>query len=335
MGERKQGRRGLSFALCITLLIGIAGSSLWNGVLAEIQDNHPGRGKDGAYATSDVSQKDLVEGTPLDAGETPEFVRLLLQVAAEEIGYGEGSRGYTKYGAWAGDPYAEWCAEFVCWCVDQVDQRYGTQLLRNIYPYYTGQNTGRDWFITRGRFVYRKGHCPGWGYQWLLGEDKLMKKNDYIPRPGDLVFFSYNAAGDTEHVAIVEYCALDSAGNILIHVIEGNNPSKVQRNAFRLDNSQILGFGACQDVAGTTMRGGNRGDKVRWLQEGLHELGYLDVRHINGVYVGHTKSAVAAYQQTIQDKTVNGIADMITQNALRAALYEKAINSPDAWLVEE
>jgi len=303
--------------------------------LAETQEDSTGRGTDGTYAVSDVSHEKL-EGEPLLApGEAPEFVRLLLEVAAEEIGNGEGPRGYTKYGAWAGDPYAEWCAEFVCWCVDQVDQRYGTQLLRNIYPYYTSQNTGRDWFIARGRFVYRKGNCPGWGYQWLLGEDKLMKKNDYVPRPGDLIFFSYNAAGDTEHVAIVEYCSVDSAGDVVIHVIEGNNPSKVQRNAFRLGNSQILGFGACQDVVGTTMRNGNRGDKVRWLQEGLHGLGYLDARHITGTYGGHTKSAVAAFQQTIEGKYINGIADIKTQNALRAALYEKEFNSPDTWLVEE
>ncbi|MCL1854267.1 MAG: CHAP domain-containing protein [Clostridia bacterium] len=330
-----RGGRSLSFALCIALFFEISGCGLWRGSIAEARENHPSRDAEGVYAVSDVSMQELAGETILDPGATPEFVRLLLEVAAEEIGNGEGPRGYTKYGDWAGNPYAEWCAEFVCWCVDQVDQRYGARLLRNVYPFYTGQNTGRDWFITRGRFVYRKGHCPGWGYQWLLGEDALMKKNDYIPRPGDLVFFSYNAAGDTEHVAIVEYCAMDGAGDVLIHVIEGNNPSRVQRNTFRLNNSQVLGFGACQDVVGTTMRGGNRGDKVRWLQESLHELGYLDARHITGTYGSHTKSAVAAFQRTLADKTANGIADIITQNSLRAVLYEKEYNSPDTWLVDE
>ncbi len=108
--------------------------------------------------------------------------------------------------------------------MDQTDQRFGYALLNDVYPNYGGQNTGRDWFIARGRFVYRKGNCPDWGYQWLKGSDHLLTKNEYVPHPGDLVFFSYNQAGDTEHVALVEYCACDADGNVNIHVIEGNNP---------------------------------------------------------------------------------------------------------------
>ncbi|MBQ8535908.1 MAG: hypothetical protein IJ461_00675, partial [Clostridia bacterium] len=63
----------------------------------------------------------------------PDYVEKLLAVAAEEVGYEE-KKGYTKYGEWAGDPYTQWCAEFLCWCVDQVDQRYGTELLKKVYP---------------------------------------------------------------------------------------------------------------------------------------------------------------------------------------------------------
>ena len=50
----------------------------------------------------------------------PQYVQWLLDVARGELGYTEGRDLYTKYGEWAGDPYAEWCAEFLCWCVDQV-----------------------------------------------------------------------------------------------------------------------------------------------------------------------------------------------------------------------
>ena len=64
----------------------------------------------------------------------PDYVTWLLEVASEEVGYREGDHGYSKYGDWAGDPYAQWCAEFLCWCVDQVDQRHGTHLLGRIYP---------------------------------------------------------------------------------------------------------------------------------------------------------------------------------------------------------
>ena len=282
---------------------------------------------------SDVTDTDEVVEMPIAEGERPAFVAQLLEVAIGELGYTEGPNNHSKYGEWSGDANAAWCAEFVCWCVDQVDQRYGTQLLDVVYPNYSGQNTGRDWFIARGRFVYRKGNCPDWGYQWLKGTDELLRKNDFIPRSGDLVFFSYNEAGDTEHVALIEYSARDSEGNVILHVIEGNNPSSVQRNRYSLNNSQVLGFGVCEDVVDTTMRGGNRGDKVLLLQQRLHQLGYLDEQHLTGAYGGNTKAAVAEFQRTMPDKTVTGIADMETQLAIDAAITQLEFESPDTWLV--
>lgn len=285
------------------------------------------------YAVSDVTDGEVL--TPLPQ-ETPDFVRQLLKVAVGELGYTEGDNNYSKYGTWAGDPYAAWCAEFVCWCVNRTDQLYGTGLLNEIYPNYTGQNTGRDWFVQRGRFVYRKGNCPGWGYQWLRGADHLMTKNEYVPHPGDLVFFSYNDAGDTEHVALVESCATDARGSVIVNVIEGNNPSSVQRNRYSLNDSQILGFGACEDVADTTMRVGNRGDKVLTLQERLHQLGLLEERHLTGGYGGNTKAAVIAFQrEAMQWPSPTGIADRETQQAIEAAIDRQIFDDPDNWLVSE
>lgn len=101
----------------------------------------------------------------------PDYVQWLLDVARGEIGYKEGPHGYSKYGEWAGDAYAQWCAEFLCWCVDQVDQQHGTELLRNVYPMYSGQNVGRDWFIRQGRYVTRNGNLANWGYQWMKDDD--------------------------------------------------------------------------------------------------------------------------------------------------------------------
>ena len=292
-------------------------------------------GSGAAIAQSVQSEESLPEETPDDPGEQPEYVQWLLDVAKGELGYVAGPHGYTKYGEWGGNPYAQWCAEFVCWCVDQVDQRHGANLLANVYPNYRSQNVGRDWFIAKGRFVYRKGYCPGWGYQWLWGETALMKKNDYIPHPGDFIFFSYNAAGDTDHVALVEYAGRDAEGNVFVHIIEGNNNARVQRNRFSLNNSQVLGFGVCQDVAGATMRSGNQGDVVLRLQKDLNTLGFLEYRHCTGEFGGNTKSAVADFQRTMEDKAVTGIADMGTQIAIRNALIKLEFNSPETWLVED
>ena len=292
---------------------------------------------DQVYAASDAdgAPEDVPFENRIDPGELPAYVHQLLAVAEKEIGYAEGPNNRTKYGEWSGDPNAAWCAEFVCWCVDQVDKQHSTGLLDVIYPNYSGQNTGRDWFIRRGRFLFRKGVCPNWGSQWLRGSDHNLSKNEYIPRPGDLVFFSYNEAGDTEHVALVEYCAYDSEGNVIIHVIEGNNPSKVQRSRYRLSNSQVLGFGLCEDIAGTTMRYGNRGDKVKKLQQDLNFIGLLAERHLTGTVGSNTKKAIMQFQSEYMDgKTPTGIADRETQQAIDEMVYDLVFRTPETWLVE-
>lgn len=276
------------------------------------------------------------EETRISPGESPAFVAALLAVAENELGYVEGGNNYSKYGEWSGDPNAAWCAEFICWCVNQLDEQQGTALLNTIYPNYSGQNTGRDWFIRRGRFVYRKGVCPDWGRQWLKGSDHDLAKNEYIPRPGDLMFFSYNEAGDTEHVALVEYCTRDEFGQVLIHVIEGNNPDRVQRNSYHLDDSQVLGFGLCEDLADTTMRFGNEGDKVAALQADLHRLGLLDERHLTGVFGSNTRKAVMDFQVIyLSGRSATGIADRETRQAIDQQIARLVFESPETWLVEE
>lgn len=271
----------------------------------------------------------------INPGTLPENIMKLLETATQEIGYTEESNGYNKYGAWAGSPYSQWCAEFICWCVHMTDHLYGYDMLNNLYPYYTGQNTGRDWFVGRGRFVYRRGYSPGWGWQWLREGAGMMEPNEYVPRPGDLVYFSYNSSGDTAHVALVEYCANAPDGNVNIHVIEGNNPDSVQRAAYVLDNTQILGFGCWGDVVDTTMRYGNTGDKVLKLQQDLGRLGYLTERNFTSTFAGNTYSAVAAFQQNMPGKTPTGTADRETQLAIGYEIEKLEMQDPGAWLVTD
>lgn len=265
------------------------------------------------------------------AWDVPDYVTALLEVASEEVGYTE-DHGRTKYGEWAGDPAAQWCAEFVCWCVDQVDQRTGTSLLRSVYPYYTSSNTGKNWFIKAGRYVVRKGRVEGWGYEWLKGSDSFIKSGDYIPQPGDWVFFNWGGGTDTEHVAMVEYCTRDRLGKVTVHVIEGNNPSSVQRNEYDLNSGSILGYGTVHDVADITMTFGCLGNKVYTLQEKLAYLGYLDPSLVTGRYGDGTVEAVRAYQEAHKLK-VNGIANLQTQARLDAEYTQAYDSDPDIWSV--
>lgn len=264
------------------------------------------------------------------AWPVPDYVTWLLEVAAGEVGYREGEHGYSKYGEWAGDPYAQWCAEYLCWCVDQVDQRHGTQLLGQVYPLYSGSNTGRDWFIRQGRYIVRWGNLEGWGYQWLRDEDSFITTGSYIPQPGDWVFFTWDSDRDTDHVAMVEYCTRDENGNVQLHVLEGNTPVEVKRAVYDLTYTRILGYGTVHDVADVTMRAGNAGEKVRQLQEKLMLLGLVD--KADGVFGPATAEAVKAFQ-TQQGMKATGIASIAMQKALDRAVDEAIDNDPATWLV--
>lgn len=254
-------------------------------------------------------------------------VQLVLDIARGELGYPEMSDGSTKYGEWAGDPKAQWCAEFLCWTVDQAGQQTGEGILGSLYPNYQGTNTGRDWFIAQGRYIARKGFVPGWGGQWYKGSSEAMARDSYIPQPGDWVFLSYDSSGDTAHVAMVENCYRlnDGSGAVQVQVIEGNNPSAVARARYRLDDWRILGYGTVRDLADTSMRMGHSGEKVKALQQRLNLIGLLAEEDITGFYSQRTSDALKVFQASIQ-LNANGIANQATQ----LALSERA----DNWLME-
>ena len=265
----------------------------------------------------------------------PDYVTLLLDIASGEVGYEEGEHGWTKYGEWVGDPYCQWCAEFLCWCVDQVDQRYGTSLLNHVYPLYSGSNEGRAWFITAGRYVIRKGEVEDWGYEWLKGHTDFISSGDYIPQPGDWVFFTWTSDDDTDHVAMVEYCTQNTlTGEIMIHVIEGNKPDAVARDVYELDYGRILGYGTVHDVADIMMHVGNRGEKVRQLQEKLIFLGILDPQYESGVFDSATLSALRTFQSG-HGLRCNGWANMETQLVIDEAVQQKIENDPASWTVTD
>ncbi len=264
----------------------------------------------------------------------PDYVNWVLDTARGELGYRE-DRGYTKYGEWAGDPYCQWCAEFLCWCVDQAQKQHGVQLLDTVFPLYSGSNTGRAWFIRQGRFAVRSGEVEGWGYEWLRGEHEYLRTGSYIPQPGDYVFFSWTSGEDTDHVALVEYCSRAEDGTVLVHVIEGNNPSAVARNTYELSNTRILGFGLVHgDLVDITMRFGNNGEKVRELQERLAYLKYLDREYITGFFGNATVDAVRRFQTDFSLRPT-GIANMDTQLAVTEEEERVLFNDPAVWMVVE
>ncbi len=251
----------------------------------------------------------------------PQYVQWLLDVARGELGYTEGRDLYTKYGEWAGDPYAEWCAEFLCWCVDQVDQQHGTHLLARIYPRYSGSNTGLNWFLRQGRYIARNGVVPDWGSQWFTGETERMAVAGYIPQPGDWVFYTYDDSGTTAHVAMIEYCMADENGEVTAHTIEGNMPDRVQRGKHKLNDWRVMCYVTVRDLAGVVMNAHSFGKKVEDLQTMLSALGYLDPSRVDGNYGALTAQAVRDFQMAT-GREPTGIANHHTQDALRALYWE-------------
>lgn len=206
---------------------------------------------------------------------------LVLKVAQEEIGYTEGPlSNQTKYGEWFCQRRVAWCAEFLTWCVNEADTRYGTNLLRNVYPWYGASKEGAPWFMERGRFVSDTGLVPGGREkQWLIGADRYMEEHEYIPSPGDYIwFFYYSSKQGTDHVAIVEGVSRDENGKLQIHVIEGNNPDRVQRAVYPHDYKLIYGYGTPIRHAYTNISLYDRGDDVQLLEDILVAEGLMKPR---------------------------------------------------------
>lgn len=269
-----------------------------------------------------------------------DYVQWLLETARGELGYHEAKDNSTKYGVWTQDPTAEWCAEFLCWCVNQTDKAHGVKMLDRQYPYYTGNNTGRDWFLAQGRYIARRGVVPGWGTQWFRGSSTPMTPNSYVPQPGDWVFFSNAATGDTTHVAMVEYCAYHAEGQVRIHVIEGNSPfssvkDTVVRNDYAIDYWAIQGYGTVNDLADIVMRFGNKGEKVKNLQLNLALAGiFPEGQKVTGQYGAITENCVKSIQRQM-GAVETGIADHAVQLELQRLINGVSASNPDNWVEQK
>ena len=107
----------------------------------------------------------------------------ILGVALSQLGYTEGPRDETSYGAWYGMANQPWCATFVSWCATQAD--VGSHIL--------AQSAVAD---------------PGYSYFNIPYYDGA----EYTPQPGDLFFTK-----DCSHVGLVYYVDGD-----YFYTIEGN-----------------------------------------------------------------------------------------------------------------
>jgi len=150
----------------------------------------------------------------------------ILTIARTQLGYEEsqinfvvredGSRqGYTRYGAWYGLPYDEWCAMFASFCVNYagIDEEY--------FPRSANTSAWASALNTLGAYE---------------ANDPESEEN-YVPQAGDLIFFQWEGEERICHVGIVE-----TVTETTVTAIEGNSNGAVRRVEYALDSLEIAGY---------------------------------------------------------------------------------------------
>lgn len=75
------------------------------------------------------------------------------------------------------------------------------------------------------------------GIQWFKNSSKWENKN-YLPKPGDLIFFDWENDNDPDHVGIVE-----RTDNNHIYTIEGNSGDKCKAKSYSINSNSIYVYG--------------------------------------------------------------------------------------------
>ena len=146
---------------------------------------------------------------------TGNWAKDLTAVAETQVGYAESSKnytvnednttnGYTRYGQWAGMPYADWSATFTSFCL------YYAGVPESAVP----RNTG----------------CEGWN-------GSAVSKDGYTPKEGDLVLLDGNKDGTPDHAGIITSDSADS-----VTAIVGDSDQEVRRNTYSTGNDIITGY---------------------------------------------------------------------------------------------
>ncbi len=147
----------------------------------------------------------------------------LLTVAVSQIGYRENkenylenpegeTRNYSRYGAWAGQPYGSWNAAFACFCLNYAG------IPEEAMP--------------------RETDASRW-VQTLLERGLFRQAGEYQPRQGELLFYT---DPDTGAASVGIIWQVD-AGEGVVTTIEGAVNHAVDTSLVVLSHETVIGFG--------------------------------------------------------------------------------------------
>jgi cell wall-associated NlpC family hydrolase len=177
---------------------------------------------------ADVETPAVWENTVSNVKLTGVWADDVVAIAESQLGYEESARnyvvteegqkkGYTRYGAWYGDPYGDWCAMFVSFCLHYA----------GVEGYPLDANC-QNWIETLSRDPYQS----------------YFAAENYDPQPGDLIFFNTDDKEDADHTGIVtENIEGTDAAPALVKTIEGNSSNRVQYVTYEKNDPQIMGYG--------------------------------------------------------------------------------------------
>lgn len=164
---------------------------------------------------ADVEDADTWQNSVSSVSLTGNWGNDLAAIAQTQIGYRESTsnynvaedgatmNGYTRYGAWAGDPYRDnWSAQFTDFCLS-----------------YAG--------IPSSAMVQ-----PSDCWEWAP-----VSKEGYTPNTGDLIILDGNQDGTPDHAGIVL-----NANDTQVTTVIGDSDKEVKQNTYNLDNAIIVGY---------------------------------------------------------------------------------------------
>lgn len=169
-----------------------------------------------ADPTADVETAELWEQTFAGVTLTGNWRQDTLAIAETQLGYaestknyvvaedGETVKGYTRYGAWCGEPYGDWNVMFLTFCL-----------------HYAGvEGVDRD--------------CGGWVTSWA---DAFEPAQSHTPAVGDLVLFDRDGDGTADRAGLVAQTT-DSG----FAAMEGDAEDAVRLLTYGVDDPGILGY---------------------------------------------------------------------------------------------
>lgn len=165
---------------------------------------------------ADVETAELWEQTFAGVTLTGNWRQDTLAIAETQLGYAESTKnyvvaedgktvkGYTRYGAWCGEPYGDWNVMFLTFCL-----------------HYAGvEGVDRD--------------CGGWVTSWA---DAFEPAQSHTPAAGDLVLFDRDGDGTADRAGLV--AQITDSG---FAAMEGDAEDAVRLLTYGADDPGILGY---------------------------------------------------------------------------------------------